>query len=392
LPDITSRTIVHSTCPHDCPSTCALEVEKLDSHHIGRIRGASANSYTSGVVCEKVSRYAERVHHADRLSQPLKRTGAKGSGEFAPLSWESALDEVAEQFTRAAQRLGATSVWPLYYAGTMGLVQRDGIERLRHVMRYSRQHSTICTALVDAGWMAGVGAKMGPDPREMGDADLIIVWGSNPASTQVNVMTHIAKARRERNAQFIVVDPYRTPTAKVADTHLMLKPGTDGALARLARVKEATPFFDGARLDDIVDYLTYAFVPALLLVHAQLLTPGWGGIVSAAILLSSAYGFAATDAKTDDYFFTGFPSYWNVVALYLFAAKLPPVLNSVILLGLSVLVFVRIGYVYPSRTPILRGLTIALCLAWGLMLLQIIATLPDVSARLLIVSLFFPNA
>ncbi len=105
MPDSTSRTIVHSACPHDCPSTCALEVEKLDSHHIGRIRGASANSYTSGVVCEKVSRYAERVHHPDRLKVPLKRTGAKGSGEFAPLSWESALDEVAEQFTRAALKL-----------------------------------------------------------------------------------------------------------------------------------------------------------------------------------------------------------------------------------------------------------------------------------------------
>jgi anaerobic selenocysteine-containing dehydrogenase len=231
VPDTASRTIVHSACPHDCPSTCALEVEKLDSHHIGRIRGASANNYTSGVVCEKVARYAERVHHPDRLSQPLKRKGAKGGGEFTPLSWESALDEVAERFMRAAQRLGTETVWPLFYAGTMGLVQRDGIDRLRHVMRYSRQQSTICTALVDAGWLAGVGAKMGPDPREMGDADLIIVWGGNPASTQVNAMTHIARARRERNAQLIVVDPYRSSTAKVADTHLMLKPGTDGALA-----------------------------------------------------------------------------------------------------------------------------------------------------------------
>jgi phosphatidylcholine synthase len=166
--------------------------------------------------------------------------------------------------------------------------------------------------------------------------------------------------------------------------------GTDGALARLARVTEATPFFDGARLDDIVDYLTYAFIPSLLLVHAHLLAPGWGGLVAAAILLSSAYGFAAADAKTDDYFFTGFPSYWNVAALYVFAAKLPAVLNSVILLALSVLVFVRIGYVYPSRTPVLRGLTIALCLVWGLMLLQIIAKLPVVPGSLLIVSLFFP--
>jgi anaerobic selenocysteine-containing dehydrogenase len=147
------------------------------------------------------------------------------------MAWDAALDEVAEQFLRAAQRYGSETVWPLFYAGTMGLVQRDGIERLRHVMRYSRQHSTICNTLVDAGWVAGVGAKIGPDPREMGEADLVIVWGSNPAATQVNVMTHIARARRERNASLIVVDPYRTSTAKVADMHLALKPGTDGALA-----------------------------------------------------------------------------------------------------------------------------------------------------------------
>jgi len=165
---------------------------------------------------------------------------------------------------------------------------------------------------------------------------------------------------------------------------------TDGALARLARVKEATPLFDGARLDDIVDYLTYAFIPALLLVHAGLLPSGWGALVAAAILLSSAYGFAALDAKTDDHFFTGFPSYWNIAALYLYAARLPTVLNSVILLALSVLVFVRIGYVYPSRTPVLRGLTIALCVLWGLILLQIILRLPDVPASVLVGSLFFP--
>jgi phosphatidylcholine synthase len=189
-------------------------------------------------------------------------------------------------------------------------------------------------------------------------------------------------------AMAIINDRYRTAFfLMVAATAI---DGTDGALARLARVKEATPDFDGARLDDIVDYLTYAFVPALLLVHAQLIAPGWGGGVAAAILLSSAYGFAVTDAKTDDHFFTGFPSYWNIAALYLFAAKLPPVLNSVILLVLSVLVFVRIGYIYPSRTPVLRGLTIALCVVWGLMLLQIIAKLPEVPTTLLIGSLFFP--
>ena len=269
------REIVHSACPHDCPSTCALEVEKIDSHHIGRIRGATANPYTSGVICEKVSRYAERVHHPDRLAQPLKRKGGKGSGEFAPLSWESALDEVAEQFMRAAQRLGSESVWPLFYAGTMGLVQRDGIDRLRHVMRYSRQHSTICTALVDAGWMAGVGAKMGPDPREMAEADLIIVWGGNPASTQVNAMTHIAKARRERKAQLIVVDPYRSSTAKVADTHLMLKPGTDGALACAVM---HVMFRDGHA--DREYMRTHADVPDELEKHLASRTPQWAAAIT----------------------------------------------------------------------------------------------------------------
>src|SRR5690242_21242475 len=126
---------------------------------------------------------------------------------------------------------------------------------------------------------------------------------------------------------------------------------TDGALARLARVKEATPTFDGGRLDDIVDYLTFVFVPALLIFEAQLLPHNWAAFVVAAMLLSSAYGFSSTDAKTTDHFFTGFPSYWNIVALYLFAARLHPGINASILLGLSALVFVRIGYVYPSRTP-----------------------------------------
>ena len=158
----------------------------------------------------------------------------------------------------------------------------------------------------------------------------------------------------------------------------------------MARVKETTPNFDGARLDDIVDYLTFVFVPALLLYRAGLLPAAWGGAVAAAMLLSSGYGFSSNDAKTDDHFFTGFPSYWNIVALYLFAARLPPALNAVILLVLSVLVFVRIGYVYPARTPVLRGLTIALCAVWGLMTLAIILMLPDVPSLLLTTSLFFP--
>jgi phosphatidylcholine synthase len=165
---------------------------------------------------------------------------------------------------------------------------------------------------------------------------------------------------------------------------------SDGVLARLAAVKETTPNFDGARLDDIVDYLTFVFVPAVLLYHAGLLPQGWGGVVAAAMLLSSAYGFSATDAKTKDYFFTGFPSYWNIVALYLYAARLDPWLNAGILFALSALVFVRIGYVYPTRTPVLRGLTIALCLIWGVMVIAMILALPRVPPVLMAASLVFP--
>jgi len=225
--------IVPSVCSHDCPSACALEVELIDGQRIGRVRGARAQSYTQGVVCAKVGRYAERQHHPARLSHPLRRVGEKGIGKasFVPISWEEALDEIAEKLTRAAQRYGPETVWPYYYAGTMGLVQRDGINRLRHAMRYSREHLSICSMLSDAGWLAGVGVKRGVDGREIAKSDLIVVWGGNPVSTQVNVMTHATAARRERGAKLVVIDPYRTATAEHADLHLAPLPGTDGALA-----------------------------------------------------------------------------------------------------------------------------------------------------------------
>ncbi len=225
--------VFHSACPHDCPSTCALEVERLDPATIGRVRGASANTYTAGVICAKVARYAERVHHPDRLTVPLRRVGGKGVGReaFEEISWEVALDVVAARLREAAAKHGPETVWPYYYAGTMGLVQRDGINRLRHVMGYSRQHSTFCNTLADAGWMAGSGAKQGVDPREMAQSDLIVIWGCNPVSTQVNVMTHVTRARKNRGAKIVVVDPYETESAKQADIHLMPHPGTDAALA-----------------------------------------------------------------------------------------------------------------------------------------------------------------
>lgn len=166
---------------------------------------------------------------------------------------------------------------------------------------------------------------------------------------------------------------------------------TDGVLARLARVKDTLPGFDGARLDDIVDYLTYVFLPVLLLYHAGDLPHGIAGLATAAaVLLSSAYGFASLDAKTGDYFFTGFPSYWNIVALYLHVIGLPPAVNAGVLIVFAALVFVRIGYVYPSRTPVLRGLTVALGALWAVMVVAMVLSIPAVPRWLWIASLFFP--
>jgi anaerobic selenocysteine-containing dehydrogenase len=175
-----------SACPHDCPSTCALEVEIIDGRTIGRVRGAEENAYTAGVICAKVARYAERVHHPDRLKHPLRRVGPKGSGQFAPISWDDALDLVAEQFVRAEEKHGSEAVWPYYYAGTMGFVQRDGINRLRHAKKYSGFFSTICVNPAWTGFIAGTGKLAGADPREMAKSDLVTIWGTNAVNTQVN--------------------------------------------------------------------------------------------------------------------------------------------------------------------------------------------------------------
>ena len=147
------------------------------------------------------------------------------------MSWDEALDEIAERFTAAAERFGTETVWPYHSGGNMGIVQRWGLDRLRHVMRYSRQQTTICVTPAESGWKAGIGKLIGVDPREMDESDLIISWGGNPVSTQVNVMTHVARARKTRGAKFAVVDVYRTPTVEAADIALIVRPGTDAALA-----------------------------------------------------------------------------------------------------------------------------------------------------------------
>ncbi len=165
---------------------------------------------------------------------------------------------------------------------------------------------------------------------------------------------------------------------------------SDGWWARFVRVREVTPTFDGTLLDNIVDFVTYVFVPALFVVWARLVPPPWGIPVGAVMLLASGVGFCRSDAKSSDHFFTGFPSYWNIVVFYLFAARLGPSMNAAVLVTLAALVFVPIGYVYPSRTRTLQAWTMLLGAAWGLLVLAMIWRVPAVPRSWVAVSLLFP--
>lgn len=265
----------HSACPHDCPSTCALDVELTPDGRIGRLRGSADNSYTAGVICAKVGRYAERLYHPDRLMKPLLNVGAKGEGKFREISWDEALDRIADAFLTAERDYGAESVWPYKYAGTMGLVQRDSLERLRHVKKYSRSHDTICITPAWTGWIAGTGRLAGPDPREMALADCVVIWGTNAVATQVNVMTHAIRARKSRGAKIVVVDVYETETVRQADLGLVLRPGTDAALAcAVMHIAFRDGYADRAFMEKFAD------APAELEAHLKSRTPEWAAAIT----------------------------------------------------------------------------------------------------------------
>lgn len=265
----------YSACPHDCPSTCALDVHLDDNGRLKRLNGARDNSYTAGVICAKVARYADRLYHPDRLMQPLRRVGKKGEGAFEPISWDEALGLIAARFDAIEAEHGPESIWLNYYAGTMGLVQRDSINRLRHAKGYSNFFGSFCTNMAWTGYVAGTGKLAGPDPREMALSDQIVIWGTNPVATQVNVMTHAIKARKSRGAKIIVVDVYQTETMKQADVGLILKPGTDAALAcAIMHVLFRDGLADRAYLDQYTD------CPAELEAHLTTRTPEWAAEIT----------------------------------------------------------------------------------------------------------------
>ena len=223
------RATVPSVCPHDCPSQCALEVT-VESGRITDVTGDPRHPFTRGVICGKVHDYAERVYGSTRVATPLRRVGPKGEGRFEPIGWDAAVDEIAHRWRRIIAQWGAEAILPFSYGGTLGLVQYWAGHPLFHALGASRLDRTICVSTAYAGWRATLGSVTGNDSEQMADSDLVVLWGINASHTHINAMTLVKQARR-RGAFVVCIDPYRTQTARLADRHLMPRPGTDGALA-----------------------------------------------------------------------------------------------------------------------------------------------------------------
>ncbi len=220
---------VRSTCPHDCPSACSLQV-RVEDGRLVEVVGDPEHPFTQGVICGKVHEYAERVYSPLRVLHPMRRVGPKGAGRFARISWEEAIAEIADRFRQIIATYGAEAILPFSYAGTLGRIQYYAGHPFFHALGASQLDRTICVATAYAGWRATVGVVAGNDAEQMVDAELVILWGINAAYTHINVMT-LVKQARARGAYVVCIDPYRTRTARQADEHLMIRSGTDGALA-----------------------------------------------------------------------------------------------------------------------------------------------------------------
>lgn len=224
-------TVVRGACPHDCPDTCATLVTVRDGRAI-RIQGDPEHPFTDGFLCAKVNRYLERTYHPDRLTQPLRRVGAKGEGRFEPVSWDEALDDIARRLSViAASSDGPQAILPYSYAGTMGLLQGSSVDRrFFHALGASRLDRTICATAGRVGMMMTVGANIGADGEGVPECDLVLLWGTNTLTSNPHLWPHILKAR-ERGAHVIAIDPVKSRTAAQCDEWLGIRPGTDAALA-----------------------------------------------------------------------------------------------------------------------------------------------------------------
>lgn len=222
-------TVVRAACPHDCPDTCALLVNVRDGVAVS-VRGDPDHPPTHGALCAKVSRYTERTYHPNRLLQPMKRVGPKGSGQFAPVSWDEALDDIAARLKDIAAR-DPQAILPYSYGGTLGLVQSESMAaRFFHKLGASLLDRTICSTAGEAGLKAVIGGKMGLDVEQFEHSQLILIWGSNSITSNLHFWTYAQRAKRN-GARLVCIDPWRNDTAEKCHDHVQLRPGTDAALA-----------------------------------------------------------------------------------------------------------------------------------------------------------------
>ncbi|MBB3179845.1 molybdopterin-dependent oxidoreductase [Variovorax sp. Sphag1AA] len=226
---MTSPTRVLGACPHDCPDTCALVTTVQDGVAV-KLQGNEAHRHTAGVLCTKVSRYIERNDHPERLVQPMKRSGPKGSGRFEPVSWDVALDDIAARLN-VLRSNNPEKIVPYSYAGTMGLVQGESMDRrFFHKLGASLLDRTICSTAGGEALGFTLGGKVGMRTEFFAESKLILIWGSNSIASNLHFWRH-AQAAKRAGARLVCIDPRKTETADKCDEHVALLPGTDAALA-----------------------------------------------------------------------------------------------------------------------------------------------------------------
>ena len=221
---------VLAACPHDCPDTCSMIVT-VENDRVVKVRGNPDHPFTDGRLCVKVNHYEERVHHPDRVLYPLKRSGPKGSGEFTRISWQRALDEIAKRWKEIVQTHGPTAILPYSYLGTEGILNGLNVgDAFFNKLGATISERTFCDSAACTGYVMTVGPSPGTDPESFVHSRYIILWACNTISTNLHHWPFLAEAQR-RGAKIVVVDPMKTRTARQADWHIPIKPGTDGALA-----------------------------------------------------------------------------------------------------------------------------------------------------------------
>jgi anaerobic selenocysteine-containing dehydrogenase len=222
--------IVRVVCGHDCPDMCSL-LAHVENGRVVRVEGDPDQPFTAGFACAKVNRDAELVHSPERIATPLRRIGAKGEGRFTPITWDAALDEITSRWHSIIAESGPLALLGYCYSANQGLMNRGLPNGLFHAMGTSRLWAgTVCDSCMDAAWEATVGAIGGADPESVVESDLVICWGADLFATNVHFWAKLEEVRK-RGAQFVVIDPRRTRSARNADWHIPIRIGTDAALA-----------------------------------------------------------------------------------------------------------------------------------------------------------------